>query len=85
MRYPHALVQVVCIAEDLAALTADCIFVAAGILSVDEARDIMRNDEEGPFTGISTESPQKDEGAVQKLMAAMGEAPADTEEGAIGA
>ena len=46
--------------------------VTAGVLSVEEARDILRNDEEGPFTGIGTESPQKDADKMRELMAKMG-------------
>ena len=46
--------------------------VTSGILSVDEARDVMRNDEEGPYTGIGKDAPQKDEDKMQALMKQMG-------------
>lgn len=46
--------------------------VTSGIISVDEARDVLRNDEEGQYTGIGTESPQKDTDKMQELMEKMG-------------
>ena len=45
--------------------------VTSGIISVAEARDVLRNDEEGPYTGLSRESPERDEEKVRELMDKM--------------
>lgn len=49
--------------------------LSAGAVSVEEVRDVMRNDEQGDFTSLSKESPQKDDDLMKKLTEQMGGQP----------
>ena len=52
--------------------TTNSQLVTSGIISVEEARDVMRNDEEGPYTGLGKDAPQKDDEKMRALMEKMG-------------
>lgn len=55
--------------------------LSAGAVSPEEVRDVMRNDEEGEFTTLSSEPPKKDDDLMTALQKKMGgEPPKDNAE-----
>ena len=51
--------------------------VSAGIVTPDEVRDILRNDNDGEFTALPLESPKKDADIMARLAEKMGGGDAD--------
>lgn len=46
--------------------------LSAGAVTIDEVRDVLRNDKDGEFTGLSMESPKKDADLMEQLQKEMG-------------